>query len=935
MSTSSELASASLITPQRVSSTSSTPSLTPAEASIENGSTPSLIPVDPSLPNDPATESLPDPAASINVVDPTQQEDEKIFSNEEGIVIDLTTATPVSSPEKPTKANPIYTFNHDWELTPGPRKKKAPNLPGFPSKESLYRNSDPPKCFLEIPLQHFQSWCKDLRLSSLLKIADSGPTRWAFALWFLFPCHSVLDSIKSDKIQIKNLSFAKRLVHQFYDSIFDMHVEDKKAREHDINKDLTVMMVAHVRGANEAKCRYIVNVNEKQIHVLSAITFRHTPHSVTQPDPDGVNAIILWMGATDDIITPVRPSELTSWKRQGLGTFMIIHVIKRCVCIQELKPDKEAPVSVFLQATMPDAIHFYHSLGFIVMTDDPTDDGLHLLPKNLNLAILQDLEFTWIAYDPEQPHLPALLLLALPAGKFPTLPPLAMQSSISRKGNLRPASIPRSDASVYWVEYPPLNGIMYNESDFDTAMKDLHVLSEFLPKQDFPPVHLLPRASMKIHGCLKTVQREEHLKSSKTWFASSEMDLMLSILLRDGRYDSSVSVISLSTSCLISEAMKAHCEYDKIMAFYKSELVKGSSTEDDINEECRKRFKETPETISKRYTNHINKVLRSATYKDSGIFYKRVIVLPNNERNQHWTATFVFNASSINNDTDPGGLQPCFFHYDPFAPDGSNPVKSNNGLIWFLNLLYSAHKQQQQSVLTCNAGLQWLFPFGPSKPNTQNYGTQKFPQLILKNEKFLPKQTDTWNCGLGTVAAIAIILRDVVGGTRVAFDKFKNCFERQKFNAAAANQVGKINFPSKLLKGLPKPVSKDDDYLHQTRKEWLQLFERMAQLNHEIIIHRLNPSAIIDPMFLNLFVEPLFDFNDPVMSWKPKVNLTKTKMVSDESQVASVLASMSGAAIPPKEIPVEDETLKPKGTKTDPKAKPKRKKEESRNKRML
>ena len=155
MSTSSELDSASLMTPQRVSSTSSTPSLTPAEASIENGSTSSLIPVDPSLPNDPATESLPDPAAAINVVDPTQQEDEKIFSNEEGIVIDLTTATPVSSPEKPTKANPIYTFNHDWELTPGPRKKKAPNLPGFPSKESLYRNSDPPKCFLEIPLQHF------------------------------------------------------------------------------------------------------------------------------------------------------------------------------------------------------------------------------------------------------------------------------------------------------------------------------------------------------------------------------------------------------------------------------------------------------------------------------------------------------------------------------------------------------------------------------------------------------------------------------------------------------------------------------------------------------------------------------------------------------------------------------------------------------------
>ena len=46
-------------------------------------------------------------------------------------------------------------------------------------------------------------------------------------------------------------------------------------------------------------------------------------------------------------------------------------------------------------------------------------------------------------------------------------------------------------------------------------------------------------------------------------------------------------------------------------------------------------------------------------------------------------------------------------------------------------------------------------------------GTEKFPALKVLKDAVLPKQKDNYNCGIGFVAAIGIILRDLLGRSTV------------------------------------------------------------------------------------------------------------------------------------------------------------------------
>ena len=47
-------------------------------------------------------------------------------------------------------------------------------------------------------------------------------------------------------------------------------------------------------------------------------------------------------------------------------------------------------------------------------------------------------------------------------------------------------------------------------------------------------------------------------------------------------------------------------------------------------------------------------------------------------------------------------------------------------------------------------------------------GTEKFPALKVLKDGVLPKQKDEYNCGIGLVAAICIILCDVLGRSTVS-----------------------------------------------------------------------------------------------------------------------------------------------------------------------
>ena len=103
---------------------------------------------------------------------------------------------------------------------------------------------------------------------------------------------------------------------------------------------------------------------------------------------------------------------------------------------------------------------------------------------------------------------------------------------------------------------------------------------------------------------------------------------------------------------------------------------------------------------------------------------------------------------------------------------GTRRIPNKRSIIWFLNLAFSYAEQLKR--IDSSGGdtaetttLKWFTPFGNQYLGVM-VGTEKFPAFKVLKDCVLPKQTDEYNCGIGHVAAISIILRDVLGRSSVS-----------------------------------------------------------------------------------------------------------------------------------------------------------------------
>ena len=71
----------------------------------------------------------------------------------------------------------------------------------------------------------------------------------------------------------------------------------------------------------------------------------------------------------------VHPSEISGWRRQGLGLFMFICMIKHCYVVGS----NDDVVNIFLQWVEAKALNFYMKLGF-QRINGKYDDGFQDLP---------------------------------------------------------------------------------------------------------------------------------------------------------------------------------------------------------------------------------------------------------------------------------------------------------------------------------------------------------------------------------------------------------------------------------------------------------------------------------------------------------------------------------------------------------------------------
>ncbi len=116
----------------------------------------------------------------------------------------------------------------------------------------------------------------------------------------------------------------------------------------------------------------------------------------------------------------------------------------------------------------------------------------------------------------------------------------------------------------------------------------------------------------------------------------------------------------------------------------------------------------------------------------------------------------------------------------------------------------------------------------------QILGTNNFPALRLP-ENLLPKQVDGYNCGMGMVASIAIILRNVCH-EKVDQMSFIEQFGQQarlKIHQDNENNVWLIFFDKRFFESIS--TKEDDlilaDYLTMLCSEWFVVFECMAVLH--------------------------------------------------------------------------------------------------------
>ncbi len=219
---------------------------------------------------------------------------------------------------------------------------------------------------------------------------------------------------------------------------------------------------------------------------------------------------------------------------------------KRCASISEIEK-----IEVFLQRSEPSALHFYTMIGFRQINKGERNDGYGLLPEHVRLGLEAQSESAFLRSFPTSESLVAEsqartpILMHLRSGG---LKHVSSAKAISNKttGVESESKILAPRTTPYWCQYPPpqLKGggrLVYDQKDAYGLLASLPLLCQLLP---LPFEQLLPAGAITLKGEMALKRREEHTKSGETkWISTGELDLMLSILLCDGRYEDAAFIL--------------------------------------------------------------------------------------------------------------------------------------------------------------------------------------------------------------------------------------------------------------------------------------------------------------------------------------------------------------------------------------------------------
>ena len=186
-----------------------------------------------------------------------------------------------------------------------------------------------------------------------------------------------------------------------------------------------------------------------------------------------------------------------------------------------------------------------------------------------------------------------------------------------------------------------------------------------------------------------------------------------------------------------------------------------------------------------------------------------------------------------------------------------------------MNLAFSYAKLIKEDGPHDN-GMTWVAPFGKGSiveidvgmdrrtrmRKSKLLGTIAFPSIRFHNKDVpnLPKQVeadklkriegDSWNCGFGLVAAIAIIMRDIIGKDETVRSQYCTMFQTAPTSITKTNDEVVFQSPAHSIEPLPSVqilVWASGNYLAALRHERFVLFDMLAELlQHNTIPLRLD-----------------------------------------------------------------------------------------------
>ncbi len=233
-------------------------------------------------------------------------------------------------------------------------------------------------------------------------------------------------------------------------------------------------------------------------------------------------------------------------------------------------------------------------------------------------------------------------------------------------------------------------------------------LNNLLP----PPLGLL--VSPEKMQCSRELVSHARLDHSKS---GCELQMMTALLMKDRRNEESVAILWLTDMQLIQgcfellQMLLSAKKYEKDLNDAKEaelcaiaedrfkdikdesmrEVAKAQYVADALDKNSvvvcdllKEKFRVSKDDLYSRYNNF--------PFFHPGLLQKSIFVFPTILRNDHWGATFAFNAGDITaaiDDASLGLCRTCFLCYCSCHPCGTTRIPNKIEIIWFLNLVAS------------------------------------------------------------------------------------------------------------------------------------------------------------------------------------------------------------------------------------------------------